>query len=77
MLIRQRVRQLVGDDRLVPVLVKLACLAEEPLEERRGLLHFRLRFLDQVHRLGLGIVKSRDFLGINLGERFLEVVVAR
>lgn len=78
MLVGQGVRQLMSDDRLVIVLVKLVALAEKSLEKRGPLVGLGLLgFLDQVHRLGLGIVKGGDFLGVHLGQRLLEVKIAR
>ena len=76
-LVGQGMCQLVRDHRLVLVLVEVALLAEEPLEEARLLLGRLLRFFDQVHRLGLGIVERGDFLRVDLGQRFAQVVVSR
>ena len=77
-LIGQRVGQLVGDDGLVLVLVELRLLAEEPLQEPGGLLRLGLLgLLDQVHRLGPGVVEGGDLLGVDLCEGLLEVEVAR
>ena len=58
-------------------LSKSLLLAEEPLEQRGRLLGFRLGLLDQVHRLGLGVVERGDLLGVDLGQRLLEVEIAR
>ena len=76
-LVGQGVRQLVGDDRLVLVLVEALRLSQEPLEEARALLGLGLGLLDQVHGLGLGVVEGGDLLGVDADHRLLEVQVGR
>ena len=41
------------------------------------LLGFGFGLLDQVHRLGLGVVEGGDLLGVDLGQSGFEVEVAR
>ncbi len=78
-LIGQGVGQLVGDDGLVLVLVeRLGFLPKSRSRKPGRLLGLGLLgLLDQVHRLGLGIVKGGDLLGVDLREGLLEVEVAR
>ncbi len=76
-LVGQGMGQLVRDHRLVLVLVEVALLAEEPLEEAGLVLGRLLRFFDQVHGLGLGVVERGDFLGVDLGQGFAQVVLCR